>query len=87
MPIWVDADACPKAIKDILFRAAERVGIPVTLVANQDIPTPASRLITAIRVAPGFDVADNELRNQPVPTKLNPQRARCRAAVGRDNRT
>jgi len=61
MQIWVDADACPKVIKDILFRAAERVGIPLTLVANQPIPTPPSRLIRAIRVAPGFDVADNEI--------------------------
>jgi len=61
MQIWVDADACPKVIKDILFRAAERVGIPLTLVANQPIPTPPSRLIRSIRVAPGFDVADNEI--------------------------
>ena len=61
MQIWVDADACPKVIKDILFRAAERVGLPLTLVANQPIPTPPSRLIRSIRVAPGFDVADNEI--------------------------
>ncbi|WP_295385557.1 YaiI/YqxD family protein [uncultured Thiodictyon sp.] len=61
MQIWVDADACPKVIKDILFRAAERVGMPLTLIANQPIPTPPSRLIRAIRVAPGFDVADNEI--------------------------
>jgi uncharacterized protein len=61
MHIWVDADACPKAVKDILFRAVERVGIPLTLVANQDIPTPPSRFIRALRVAPGFDRADNEI--------------------------
>jgi uncharacterized protein YaiI (UPF0178 family) len=61
MQIWVDADACPKAVKDILFRAVERVGIPLTLVANQDIPAPPSRLIRALRVAPGFDRADNEI--------------------------
>jgi hypothetical protein len=61
MQIWVDADACPKVIKDILFRAAQRVGIPLTLVANQAVPVPPSPLIRAIRVAPGFDVADNEI--------------------------
>lgn len=61
MQIWVDADACPKVIKDILFRAAERVGVPLTLVANQVIPTPPSKLIRSIRVASGFDVADNEI--------------------------
>ena len=61
MQIWVDADACPKVIKDILFRAAERVGLPLTLVANQPIATPPSRLIRSIHVAPGFDVADNEI--------------------------
>ncbi len=61
MQIWVDADACPKVIKDILFRAAVRVGLPLTLVANQPIATPPSRLIRSIRVAPGFDVADNEI--------------------------
>ena len=61
MHIWVDADACPKVIRDILFRAAERVGIRLTLVANQTIPTPPSRHIRALRVSPGFDVADNEI--------------------------
>ncbi len=61
MQIWVDADACPKAVKEILFRAAERVGIPLTLIANQDIPIPPSRFIRALRVAPGFDRADNEI--------------------------
>ncbi len=59
MHIWVDADACPKVIKDILFRAAERVGVPMTLVANQPLRTPPSRLIKSVQVGAGFDVADN----------------------------
>ena len=57
--IWVDADACPRVVKDILFRAAKRLELTVTLVANQTIPIPKSRFIEAIRVAGGFDVADN----------------------------
>lgn len=59
MHIWVDADACPRVIKDILFRAAERTQTHMTLVANQLISTPPSSLINAIRVPSGFDVADN----------------------------
>jgi uncharacterized protein YaiI (UPF0178 family) len=61
MQIWVDADACPGVIREILFRAAERTGTALTLVANQTIATPPSRLIRSLRVAPGFDVADNEI--------------------------
>ena len=61
MKIWVDADACPVVIKDILYRAAERTGIQLTLVANQAITVPRSRYINFIRVASGFDVADNEI--------------------------
>lgn len=61
MQIWVDADACPRAIKEILFRAAERVMISVTLVANQTLHTPRSRYIKSLQVASGFDVADNEI--------------------------
>ncbi len=61
MKIWVDADACPVVIKDILFRAAERTGVQLTLVANQPVPVPPSRLIQSIQVASGFDVADNEI--------------------------
>ena len=61
MQIWVDADACPKVIKEILFRAAERVGVAVTLVANQPLAVPPSRYIQSIQVAAGFDVADNEI--------------------------
>ena len=61
MQIWVDADACPKAIKDILFRAAERTGILTILVANQHLQTPPSRYIKSMVVKSGFDVADNEI--------------------------
>ena len=57
--IWVDADACPRVIKEILFRAAERASIAVTLVANQSIQVPRSPFIRSIQVASGFDVADN----------------------------
>ena len=61
MPIWVDADACPKVIKEILFRAAERTAVPVTLVANRLLHTPSSPYISAIQVADGFDIADSEI--------------------------
>ena len=59
MHIWVDADACPNVIKEILFRAAERTQTCITLVANQHIQKPASKLINAVKVGQGFDVADN----------------------------
>jgi uncharacterized protein YaiI (UPF0178 family) len=61
MRIWVDADACPKAIKEILFRVAEREGIFMTLVANQPLAIPRLENVRALRVASGFDVADNEI--------------------------
>jgi uncharacterized protein YaiI (UPF0178 family) len=61
MQIWVDADACPKMVKDILFRAAERAKITTTLVANQSLATPPSRYIKMLQVKSGFDVADNEI--------------------------
>ena len=61
MKIWVDADACPGVIKDILFRAAERTGVELTLVANHSIPIPKSRYIKFLQVTSGFDVADNEI--------------------------
>jgi uncharacterized protein YaiI (UPF0178 family) len=64
MQIWVDADACPKVIKEILFRAADRVAIQVILVANQAIPVPRSPHIRSIQVASGFDVADNYIVQQ-----------------------
>ncbi len=59
MNIWVDADACPAVIKDILYRAAQRSQLPLTLVANQMLRTPPSPLIRAIQVPRGFDVADD----------------------------
>ena len=64
MRIWVDADACPKVIKEILFRAADRVGVPLTLVANQPLVVPRSRFIRSVQVATGFDVADNHIVRQ-----------------------
>ncbi len=68
--IWVDADACPKVIKEILFRAAERVGIQLILVANQALPTPPSRYIRSVQVAAGFDVADNHIARHVEPNDL-----------------
>ncbi len=59
--IWVDADACPRVIKDILYRVADRAEIEVVLVANQALTTPPSRFIRAVQVAGGFDVADNHI--------------------------
>lgn len=70
MQVWVDADACPVAVREILFRAAERREIPLTLVANQPIRTPASRFINAVQVASGFDVADNEIVRRCAPGDL-----------------
>jgi len=59
--IWVDGDACPGVIKEILFRAAERTKVHVTLVANQWLRVPASRYIRSLQVQGGFDVADSEI--------------------------
>ena len=61
MNIWVDADACPVVIREILYRAAVRTGVRLTLVANQPVRVPASPLIELVQVSPGFDVADNEI--------------------------
>jgi len=61
MKIWVDADACPNPIKEILFRAAERSGTALLLVANHEIHIKPSRHIRFLRVSAGFDVADNEI--------------------------
>lgn len=57
--LWVDADACPKAIKEILYRVAVRVSKPLVLVANQALAVPKSPYIRAVQVSSGFDVADN----------------------------
>lgn len=61
MRIWVDADACPVVIKEILFRAAQRAGVQTTLVANQPVRIPPSRHIKMLQVGSGFDVADDEI--------------------------
>ena len=61
LKIWVDADACPVVIKEIIFRAANRTKTEVTLNANQYIRTPPSKFINSIQVPKGFDVADNEI--------------------------
>jgi uncharacterized protein YaiI (UPF0178 family) len=59
MQIWVDADACPQVIKEILFRAADRAQVVTTLVANMPLRIPSSAFIKMVRVRPGFDVADH----------------------------
>jgi uncharacterized protein YaiI (UPF0178 family) len=59
--IWVDADACPKVVKDILFRAAERTGVMISLVANQPLAIPRLPNVRVVQVAAGFDVADKEI--------------------------
>lgn len=64
MKIWVDADACPAVIKEILFRAAERLGMRMTLVANHPLRVPASKLISFVQVSSGLDVADSEIVNR-----------------------
>lgn len=61
MRIWVDADACPRVIKEILFRAAQRKRVQLTLVANQPLRTPPSAYIDSVIVAAGFDVADDRI--------------------------
>ena len=61
MKIWVDADACPVVIKEILYRAADRTGVQLTLVANQPLYTPSSANIKTVQVPHGFDVADDEI--------------------------
>ena len=61
MIIWVDADACPNMVKQVLFKAAERLSLQTILVANQYIATPPSKVISAIQVPQGFDVADDAI--------------------------
>ena len=70
MQIWVDADACPQVIKDILYRAAERTQIVTTLVANMPLRTPPSAFIKTVRVPKGFDVADHYIVQQLSPGDL-----------------
>lgn len=61
MPIWVDADACPNVVKDVLFRAAERTRVELVLVANSWVRTPPSRFVRSMQVAGGPDVADDAI--------------------------
>ena len=62
--IWVDADACPRVIKEVLYRASDRVGLPLVLVANQPLQVPRSPNIRSVQVSAGFDVADNHIVQQ-----------------------
>jgi uncharacterized protein len=68
--IWVDADACPQVIKEILYRAADRARIVTTLVANMPLRTPSSPFIAMVRVAKGFDVADHYIVQHVSPGDL-----------------
>ncbi len=70
MHIWIDADACPAAIKDLVFRASRRLDIPVFLVANRDMYVPASSLVTLVRVAQGPDEADRYILQHVAPNDL-----------------
>ncbi len=70
MQIWVDADACPGVIKEILFRAAQRTGIMTTLVANQTLRVPVSPYLRSLQVAAGFDMADKRIVQEMQPGDL-----------------
>lgn len=70
MKIWVDADACPVVIKEILFRAAERTKTITTLLANHYLKVPPSKVISFVQVSAGFDVADNEIVKRAEPNDL-----------------
>ncbi|MCG8633402.1 MAG: YaiI/YqxD family protein [Desulfobacterales bacterium] len=70
MKIWVDADACPVKIKELLYRIAKRTKIRVTLVANQVLRIPKSPFIKSLTVGPGFDIADNEILRLMAPGDL-----------------
>lgn len=68
--IWVDADACPVVIKDILFRASRRTGVPVRLVANHFMNVPNIPTVKLMQVSSGFDVADNLIAQRAEPGDL-----------------
>ena len=70
MRIWIDADACPRVIKEIVFRASERLDIPVCLVANTSLAKHHSRLIESVLVEGGFDVADDYIAEHAAPNDL-----------------
>lgn len=67
MQIWIDADACPKVVKDIVLRASERLKLPVILVANQYLPKPPSPHVRTVQVEAGFDMADNYIVRESAP--------------------
>ncbi|MBT1074351.1 YaiI/YqxD family protein [Geobacter grbiciae] len=70
MKIWIDADACPRVIKEIVFRASERLRIPVCLVANKNLAKHATNLVESIVVGEGFDVADDYIADHAAPEDL-----------------
>ena len=70
MKIWIDADACPRVIKEIIYRASERLKVPVCLVANMDLSRSHSAYVTSVRVKDGFDVADDYIAEHAEPTDL-----------------
>jgi uncharacterized protein YaiI (UPF0178 family) len=70
MKIWIDADACPRIIKEIVFRASERLQVPVCLVANQNLAKAHSRLVTSVQVAAGLDIADDYIVQHAAPADL-----------------
>ena len=70
MIIWVDADACPRVIKEIVFRASERLQVPVCLVANKDLSKAHTHLVTSVLVAEGIDVADDYIAQHATPDDL-----------------
>jgi len=70
MKIWIDADACPRVIKEIVFRASERLQVPVCLVANRDLSKSHSLMVKSVVVAEGFDVADDYIAQEATPEDL-----------------
>ncbi len=70
MKIWIDADACPRIIKEIVFRASERLQVPVCLVANQNLAKAHSLLVTSVQVAAGLDAADDYIVQHAAPEDL-----------------
>jgi uncharacterized protein YaiI (UPF0178 family) len=68
--LWIDADACPQVIKEIVFRASERLNLPVLLVANKSLAKHHSRLVESVIVADGFDAADDYIAEQAAPEDL-----------------
>ena len=70
MKIWIDADACPRVIKEMVFRASERLKVQVCLVANSDLSKSHTRFVTSVRVENGFDVADDYLADNAQPDDL-----------------